>query len=181
MRIHRQRPRAGFTLVELLVVIAIIGVLIGLLLPAVQQAREAARRSQCSNNLKQQALAVANYATAYSTLPSSLRPPQTGVRLAWLTQVLPYLDQQGIVRQVRPVAELELGGSEHRRGIYRAQLAGFQHPHLFAGMPFEQSLDGRSVAAGRRPRSEIPNRRSGEGLLRDQRRLVRDGSPVNTV
>ncbi|HTU25631.1 MAG TPA: DUF1559 domain-containing protein [Pirellulales bacterium] len=95
MRIHRPKRRVGFTLVELLVVIAIIGVLIALLLPAVQQAREAARRSQCQNNLKQQALAVANYASAFGTLPSSVRPP-TGARIAWLTQVLPYLDQQGL-------------------------------------------------------------------------------------
>jgi prepilin-type N-terminal cleavage/methylation domain-containing protein len=95
MRINRPKSRAGFTLVELLVVIAIIGVLIGLLLPAVQQAREAARRSQCSNNLKQQALAVANYASAFGNLPSTIRPP-TGVRLAWVTQALPYLDQQGV-------------------------------------------------------------------------------------
>ncbi|MFM8188732.1 MAG: DUF1559 domain-containing protein [Pirellula sp.] len=74
------RPKAAFTLVELLVVIAIIGILVGLLLPAVQAAREAARRMQCSNNMRQVALAALNYESAYKRLPAS-RISRTADRL----------------------------------------------------------------------------------------------------
>ena len=88
------KTRRGFTLIELLVVIAIIAVLVSLLLPAVQQAREAARRSQCKNNLKQIGLAVHNFHDSLRHLPTSNRPPGTGTkRIAGLTRILPYIDQ----------------------------------------------------------------------------------------
>ena len=95
----------GFTLVELLVVITIIGILIALLLPAVQSAREAARRMQCANNMKQLGLAVLNYESALKILPpASHWRKATDVETAnntnlcetWVILILPYLEQQGV-------------------------------------------------------------------------------------
>jgi prepilin-type N-terminal cleavage/methylation domain-containing protein len=90
----KQNPnadRSGFTLIELLVVIAIIAVLIALLLPAVQQAREAARRSQCKNNLKQIGLALHNFEGTYKTFPNGQRVSVSYGN--WRVELFPYMDQ----------------------------------------------------------------------------------------
>src|SRR5436190_16663007 len=87
--------RRGFTLIELLVVIAIIGVLIALLLPAVQAAREAARRAQCVNNLKQIGLAIHNYHDSRGALPGAyLVYPVT--QFSALSMMLPHLEQANL-------------------------------------------------------------------------------------
>ncbi len=103
-----RRAKPGFTLVELLVVIAIIGVLVSLLLPAVQSAREAARRTQCANNLRQIAVALHNYHDNIGRFPpggiyysANAWPAPTNYnwRASWLLMLLPQLEQQGLYDQ----------------------------------------------------------------------------------
>src|SRR3989442_10000908 len=103
-----ERPR-GFTLIELLVVIAIIAVLIALLLPAVQMAREAARRTQCRNNLKQIGLALHNYESTYRVFPGAMNSwfwqQPGGVNRIWgrhtvHSAILPFMEQEGLYNAI---------------------------------------------------------------------------------
>src|SRR5579859_6029688 len=96
-----RKSRRGFTLIELLVVIAIIAVLVSLLLPAVQQAREAARRTQCKNNLKQLGLAMHNYHDAYLGFPMGKNTTASGLtNFPAQARILPYIDQTNLYNQI---------------------------------------------------------------------------------
>jgi prepilin-type N-terminal cleavage/methylation domain-containing protein/prepilin-type processing-associated H-X9-DG protein len=110
------RRRAGFTLVELLVVIAIIGILVALLLPAVQAAREAARRMQCSNHLKQTGLALHNYHDTYKSFPIALivrvnTSPLYGFGWTWQARILPFLEQNALYDQIGDAVGSDSGTS----------------------------------------------------------------------
>src|SRR5215213_4139527 len=92
--------RRGLTLIELLVVIAIIGVLVALLLPAVQAAREAARRMQCSNHLKQIGLAMQNYHDTFNSMPYGARYNIGGYGPSWYVGILPFCEQKNLSDQI---------------------------------------------------------------------------------
>ena len=144
-RLKTSEGRSGFTLIELLVVIAIIAVLIALLLPAVQQAREAARRTQCKNNLKQLGLALHNFHDTFLRFPKGCAPDTTsdgseGTETSdwgssWKVHILPYIDQASIY------TKWQFSGAS-------GYVNGNNQP----------MVNGLSLAAFRCPSSSVPDR-----------------------
>ncbi|MGB0655590.1 MAG: DUF1559 domain-containing protein [Pirellulales bacterium] len=134
----------GFTLIELLVVIAIIGVLVGLLLPAVQQAREAARRMTCVNNLKQTGLAMHSYYDSNRQLPSGYISPgtsaadpsasETAKGYAWGFVLLPYMEQSSLFDSIDQTGEAV--GTSNEAKAAEANLGGYRCPTDTAPVSF---------------------------------------------
>lgn len=169
-RPQKKRFPDGFTLIELLVVIAIIAILIALLLPAVQQAREAARRTQCKNNLKQLGLAMHNYHDVHNKFPHNQQRftngpqgPDTTGGFSWIVYALPYLEQANIYNSLTFVNDRDSGIS-----AYPANLLAFQTPLPMVSCPSNDAPAVRSepwqVSGGYRWRGNAGNNnRKGAG------------------
>lgn len=164
----RHYARAGFTLVELLVVIAIIGILVGLLLPAVQAAREAARRMQCSNNIKQIGLALHNYESAHKSFPLAWwidipgypKSPNLAAANArvWSVSILPFIEQVNLYNQIDqrypainelgPIAVKNVAVIKNPLNFYHCPSAPYDPGEIYhadttgAGLPFTWDAAG---------------------------------------
>lgn len=143
----------GFTLVELLVVIAIIGILVALLLPAVQAAREAARRMQCSNNCKQIGLALHNYHDAYKSFPMSwyidipgLSPGKTVFNAeSWGVSILPFMEQQPLYDRYDHNVMASDQTSPANVAVIQTKLAGYVCPSAPGGVDRTYTFDANSA------------------------------------
>ena len=127
--------RRAFTLIELLVVIAIIAILIALLLPAVQQAREAARRTQCKNNLKQLGLALHNHHDTYQYFPpatSQDQPPfgpaASNWGASWMIYILPYIEQSSLYNQLTIGGGTGYGNTANGAKFAGVRIGGYRCP-----------------------------------------------------
>ena len=145
MRIRRR----GFTLIELLVVIAIIAILIALLLPAVQQAREAARRTSCKNNLKQWGLALHNYHDTFTIFPyghqQELYAGQERRRDCWFQRVLPYVEQANVYAAYEALPRTDAVMGEY---IHRITLQNIVGPIPGGWCPSDPEAPGRGANGG---------------------------------
>lgn len=182
-QLPRSKSLQGFTLVELLVVIAIIGVLVALLLPAVQAAREAARRAGCSNNLHQMGIAVQNYASTHKELPpgygrtlEDIDPKRTFVKKGLFNEILPYMEQQSAYDLVDfdyykdGVSYLEDPARDHLVEVYSCPSWPFDRVNQSAPPNYEYRLGALVTYTG--VAGAIQNRgeklvNSGEGSVPD--------------
>ena len=122
-RINRS---AGLTIVELMTVIAIIGTMVGLLLPAVQMAREASRRTTCSNNQKQLALGLHSHESAHRYLPPSVTYARPAFLLGWISRTLDYVDQASLYQGI--IGEVHSGVHIYSNSYLRTTVPNFQCP-----------------------------------------------------
>ena len=184
-----RRDSRGFTLVELLVVITIIGILIALLLPAVQAAREAARRMQCANNVKQVALALHNYHQTFREFPVGYFNDSSNV-WPWCVRIFPYLEQKALYEKIDwGCSCVSVPVTQNDYDVYVAQISAFLCPsdptasvlwnqdsycHDY-GVPFGPLERGRMSYAGNFGRGQLEEDPRVDGVFRLQKgRPIRD-------
>ncbi|WP_254512601.1 DUF1559 domain-containing protein [Anatilimnocola floriformis] len=161
--------RRAFTLIELLVVIAIIGVLIALLLPAVQAAREAARRTSCLNNVTQLGLAVHNFEFHFEKLPPGtvndegpVRNEAKGTHVSWIVKILPYLEQRALAKRFH---EADGAYADVNAPVRGAQIRVLQCASDGVPMTNQAGTIARSNYAGCHHDAEAPIDKDNRGLL----------------
>ncbi len=166
MRVHARRIRSGWTLIELLVVIAVIAILIGLLFPAVQSAREAARRTSCLNNLKQIGLALTNHHDTQGRFPSGFEWPD---RTMWTARILPYIEQVALYDTLEFGQPWDSGPNMAACGILMPWMQCPSHPLQppvwFEGIDNRQAATYLGSATGMTKRESGPGLRAGDPYL----------------
>ena len=145
----KRRIGHGFTLVELLVVIAIIGILVALLLPAIQAAREAARRTQCTNHLKQIGVALHNYHDTYQIMPPSYVPSGSEIMWGWGLLILPFMENQALYDEIDPVRWGGGGGDPVHRADQNTNLQVRIPSYRCPSDPYRPDTNPRFTATGR--------------------------------